>query len=94
VVGDLFFDGRVVALVCLEIRPQQPRPERVVWPRPALGMIVFIPDQIDLINGILTPCTMEQALSATDGDILAYPSYLVEENETTLIKELQDFIKV
>lgn len=52
------------------------------------------PDQIDLINGILTPCTMEQALSATDGDILAYPSYLVEENETTLIKELQDFIKV
>lgn len=48
-VGDLFFDGRVVALVCLEIRPQQPCPERVVWPRPALGMIVFIPDRIEVV---------------------------------------------
>lgn len=48
-VGDLFFDGRVVALVCLEIRPQQPCPERVFWPRPALGMIVFIPDRIEVV---------------------------------------------
>ena len=45
----MFFDGRVVALVCLEIRPQQPCPERVVWPRPALGMIVFIPDRIEVV---------------------------------------------
>ena len=46
-VGDLFFDGRVVALVRLEIRPQQPCPERVVWPRPALFVVVLIPHRIE-----------------------------------------------
>ena len=43
----MFFDGRVVALVCLEIRPQQPCPERVVWPRPALFVVVLIPHRIE-----------------------------------------------
>lgn len=52
------------------------------------------PDQADLINGILTPCPMDKVLKAQDGDIVAYPHYLVEEYETTLINELEDFIKV
>lgn len=48
-VGNLFFDGRLVGgrLVRLEIRPQQPCPERVVWPRPALFVVVLIPHRIE-----------------------------------------------
>lgn len=46
----LFFDGALVALVLerLKIGPQQPRPERVVWPRPALSVVVFIPHRIEI----------------------------------------------
>lgn len=52
------------------------------------------PEQETLISGILTPANKERAIKATDGTILAYPSYLVEEYETTLIMELESFIKL
>ena len=50
VVGELLFDGGVVChgLVRFKIGPQQPRPERVVWPRPPLFVVVLVPHRIEV----------------------------------------------
>lgn len=47
---DLFFDGGLVAvvLVRLKIRLQRTSPKRVVWPRPAVFVVVHVPYQIEL----------------------------------------------
>lgn len=50
------------------------------------------PDQEQLIRGILYPANMEEAIAAYDGQILAYPSFLVEETEPSLIPKLQAWI--
>ena len=47
------------------------------------------PNQIDLIQGILEPIDIQQAIAARDGEILSYDTNLVESNETNLIPELQ-----
>ena len=51
------------------------------------------PEQEQLILGILYPADITTAIAAEDGTILAYPKYLVEEQEISLISELEDFIK-
>lgn len=50
------------------------------------------PEQELLIRGILYPAEMDEAIAAGDGAILAYPPYLVEETEPSLIPKLQDWI--
>ena len=80
-IGDLFFDGGlvVVALVRLEIWPQQPRPERVIWPRPALFVVVFVAHGVEVfaltwwgrIEGL--PCAQ---VNTRDHDVEVYPAIL------------------
>lgn len=50
------------------------------------------PDQEQLIRGILYPANMEEAIAAYDGQILAYPPFLVEETEPSLIPKIQEWI--
>lgn len=50
------------------------------------------PEQEMLIRGILYPADLEAAIAAPDGQILAYPSVLVEETEPSLIPRLQEWI--
>ena len=50
------------------------------------------PDQVQLILGILYPCDIDIAVSAKDGTILSYPKYLVEEQESSLLIDLEDYI--
>ena len=51
------------------------------------------PEQVILIKGILNPVDIDIAVAAKDGAILGYPSELVEEQEQTLIKDLEGFIQ-
>lgn len=51
------------------------------------------PDQEILILGILYPADKDKAIAAPDGEILSYPPNLVEENEYTFIKDLQEWIR-
>lgn len=50
------------------------------------------PDQIDLINGILSPVPFEKAYNAQDGDILNYAKDFVEDQEYDLIPRLQTWL--
>lgn len=50
------------------------------------------PSQEQLILGILYPTDMAVAINAEDGAILSYPKGLVEEQEITLLPELQDWL--
>lgn len=56
------------------------------------SLLAQYPDQEQLILGILYPTTLDRAIDAQDGEILAYPEYLVEEQEQTLIHELQAYV--
>lgn len=51
------------------------------------------PEQESLIRGILYPTDIQTAIDAEDGTILAYPTEEVEDNEVTLIGELEAWIK-
>jgi len=51
------------------------------------------PNQEDVIMGILMPCNINTAINAEDGTILRYQTSLVESNEYSLIKNLEDAIK-
>lgn len=51
------------------------------------------PTQELLINGILNPVDIDTAIAAESGTILVYPDGLVESNESSLIPELEDYIK-
>lgn len=55
-------------------------------------LVSKFPDQEDLIRGILNPIDLTSAIGAPDGKILYHATDLVEENETNLIPELQDWI--
>lgn len=50
------------------------------------------PEQLGLINGILNPVDLDQAVAAPDGAILAWDVKLVEANEYSLITKLQRHI--
>lgn len=60
--------------------------------RPYLELIAQYPQQEMLILGILYPTDIDIAIEAKDGAILAYPPNLVEENEYSLISNLQKWI--
>lgn len=51
------------------------------------------PEQEGLINGILYPADINKAIDAENGTILSYPEGLIEDNEVTLILELENYIK-
>lgn len=51
------------------------------------------PDQETLILGIINPVDVDVAVEAADGTILQYDAKLVEENETNLIPDLEDWIQ-
>lgn len=56
-------------------------------------LIATYPDQEQLILGILYPVDKQKAIEAENGSILGYPSDLVEPQETSLIYDLEKFIK-
>lgn len=58
------------------------------------ALVSQYPTQEFLIHGILNPCPKAKAIAAENGVILSYPRSLVEESETTLIMELESFIKL
>lgn len=58
-----------------------------------LALMREFPEQEALINGILYPANKSKAITAPEGSILAYRYSLVEENERTLIIELESYIK-
>ncbi len=51
------------------------------------------PNQESLIIGILNPVDIQTAINAEDGTILQYDHALVEDNEVSLIKRLETWIK-
>lgn len=51
------------------------------------------PTQELLINGVLNPIDIDLAIKSENGTILGYPRGLVEDNETSLVSELESFIK-
>ena len=59
-----------------------------------LALVDKYPQQQFLINCILNPVDKTYAIEAEQGTILNYNSQLVEESETTLISELESFIKL
>lgn len=52
------------------------------------------PNQDQLIIGILYPVDKTTAINATEGTILGWPSYLVESQEQSLMRELEEYIKL
>ncbi len=50
------------------------------------------PNQVQLILGILYPCDINIAIESQDGAILSYPKYLIEEQESSLMIELEEYI--
>lgn len=51
------------------------------------------PGQETLIHSIVTPVDIDEAIAATDGQILSYDGTLVDPNETNLIPELQKWVQ-
>lgn len=57
-----------------------------------LELLSRFPGQEMLIKGILYPADLDKAIKAKDGSILSYKPDLVEYNEYSFVKELQDWI--
>lgn len=55
-------------------------------------LVARYPEQESLIHGILYPAVMADLLAAPDFTVVAYPSYLVEENEEDLILNINQWI--
>jgi len=60
--------------------------------RDYLALVAQYPTQITLINGILNPVDVNDAIVAQDGQILTYPATLIEFNEYSLLEKLQRWI--
>lgn len=52
------------------------------------------PQQEALIRGVITPVDINTCVGAADGSILTYQLDLVQEQEVTLIEDLQEFIQM
>ena len=52
------------------------------------------PNQERLINGILFPCDIQKAVTAPEWTILSYDPTLIEEQEITLLEDLQAWIMI
>lgn len=57
------------------------------------SLLTQYPTQELLINGVLNPVDIDLAITSPNGTILGYPKGLVEENEVSLIGELQRYIQ-
>jgi hypothetical protein len=57
-------------------------------------LVAKYPDLEQLILGILYPADINKAISSDNAQIIAYPSYLVEENEVTLINKLNKWLSL
>lgn len=55
-------------------------------------LVARYPAQRDLIHGILNPVDINTAIAAPDGKILYIDQFLIEENETNLVSQIQDRI--
>ncbi len=55
-------------------------------------LLAQYPDYENLILGVLYPANMGQAQAAPDFSVVSYPSYLVEENEESLIRNINDWL--
>lgn len=55
-------------------------------------LITAYPDRELLIIGSLYPANMEKAIEASDGSVLSYPVQLIEENELSLISNIEKWI--
>lgn len=55
-------------------------------------LLLLYPQHEQLILGILYPCDIDKAIAAKDFSVLAYPPHLVEENETTLISQIDHWL--
>jgi hypothetical protein len=55
-------------------------------------LVARYPAQRDLIHGILNPVDINAAIAAPDGKILYIDQFLIEENETSLVSQIQDRI--
>lgn len=49
-------------------------------------------NQVDLINGIISPVPFEKAYAAKDGEILGYAKELIEPQEEGLVRDIQQWI--
>lgn len=57
------------------------------------SLLNLYPEQDQLILGVRYPVNIHTAIAAKDGTILGYPEGLVEDQEETLIDELNEFIQ-
>lgn len=58
-----------------------------------IELVSLYPDSEMLILGVLYPADMNHAINSPDGSILSYPPSLVENNEYTFIKNLEEYIR-
>ena len=56
-------------------------------------LVARFPEQEELIIGILYPAKMQEAINAPDFTVLAYPSYLVEDNEEDLVRNINSWLQ-
>lgn len=57
------------------------------------ALVAAYPQQEMLINGILTPVDINVAIAAENGAILGYPKHLIETNEVSLVRDLEQYIQ-
>ena len=58
------------------------------------NLIRKYPEKVKLIDGILNPIDIDVAIDARDNEILWYDKRFVEENEYTLINQIQKFVDI
>lgn len=56
-------------------------------------LISLYPNEIMYIHGCMYPCDIDKAINAEEGTILAYNTTLVGEQEYTLIRDIETYIK-
>lgn len=56
-------------------------------------LVYRYPEQEQLIQGILYPADIDTAIAAPDFSILSYPSYLIEDNEISLVTNINKWLE-